>query len=100
MGVYRGWVYEIITERNKNFLIFIMFFTFWLLLIFGCVHLDLLLNPWVTKVAEEWQWYNYFTSTHSLTVLYIKTNYFWPVDAIISLFYAFACHQSWNWSWK
>jgi len=46
---------------------------FWsYLLVLAVVPVDLFLNPWLYQVADTWQWYNYFSSGHSLTMLYIK----------------------------
>ena len=37
------------------------------------IRLDLMLNPWIMKIGDDWYWYNYFTSHHALTVAYSRS---------------------------
>lgn len=35
------------------------------------VRLDMIVNPWLKTAAQEWKWWNFFTSKHFLTVLFL-----------------------------
>lgn len=50
---------------------------------FGAIQLDLCANAWIREAAKDWQWYNYLTSSHSLTVSYLKGNPMWLVVSLI-----------------
>lgn len=72
----------------KYLLTFVIVFVILLSLNFGIVHLDLFLNPWLRNAAQEWKWYNYFTSHHTVTILYLKGLWLIPaliISALISL---------------
>ena len=66
-------------KRAITFLFFIVEFT---IFIFGCVHFDLSINPWLYQTAHEWKWYNFVTSQHGITALYIN-GWFWLIPALI-----------------
>lgn len=66
----------------KYLLVFLVVFTAFTLLIFGGIQLDLLLNPWLHHAVQEWRWYNYFTSHHGITALYLA-GWLWLVPSLI-----------------
>lgn len=55
----------------KNVLIFITIFLIVFFLSFLGVKVDLFFNSYLYNAAKDWQWYNYFTSHHSITMLYL-----------------------------
>ena len=51
------------------------------------VRFDLFLNRWLGTAAKEWRGYNYFTSCHALSILYLKKFWFWfALHLLISSF--------------
>ena len=50
---------------------------------FLLIGLDLAFNPWLRNVVQEWEWHNYFTSHHGLTVLYLINGWLYLVISII-----------------
>ncbi len=38
---------------------------------------DMWAHSWMPSVIDNWKWYNYFTSEHSPTVLYVSHIYVW-----------------------
>lgn len=65
----------------KSFLMFLVVFLIFAALCFVAIQLDLLMNPWLRHVIQEWRWYNYFTSRHSFTVLYLK-GWLWLIPSL------------------
>jgi len=55
-----------------RYFIFLFVFVLTTGLFFGMTQLDLLINPWVVQAVEEWRWWNYLTSHHALTVMYLN----------------------------
>ena len=47
--------------------------------IFGCMKIDLWLNPWINEVASQFKWYNLISSQHGLSVLYIRDQTTWAI---------------------
>ena len=41
------------------------------------VKADTVFHPWLPTVIQDWKWYNYLTSEHSPTVLYMVHPYVW-----------------------
>lgn len=67
----------------RHFFTFLAVFAVFTLLIFGGIQLDLLLNPWLRHAMQEWRWYNYFTSHHSITALYLH-GWLWLIPSLIT----------------
>ena len=67
----------------KHILVFLAVFVVFTLFFFGGIQLDLLMNPWLRHVMQEWKWYNYFTSYHGVTVLYLK-GWLWLIPSLVS----------------
>lgn len=67
----------------KNLMVFFTVFAFFTLLAFGGIQLDLLLNPWLRHAVQEWKWYNYFTSHHAITALYLLHGWLWLFPSLI-----------------
>jgi len=65
-----------------RFLVFLAVFAIFTFLVFGCIQLDLLLNPWLRHVAQEWKWHSYFTSGHGLAALYLQ-GWLWLIPSFI-----------------
>lgn len=63
-------------------LVFPAVFAISMFLIFGLVQLDLLLNPWLRHAVQEWKWYNYLTSSHGITALYLL-GWLWLIPSLI-----------------
>ena len=47
---------------------------------------DIWIHPWVSTVVEQWQWWNYFSSEHAFTVLYLT--HFWGWICVNAFFSA------------
>jgi hypothetical protein len=45
------------------------------------IQFDLLFNNWLYDAASSWHWWNYITSYHGLTVIYINHGW-WPTFAL------------------
>jgi len=56
------------------------FYLFLLALVFIGVQADLIFNPWLRDV-QNFQWWNYFTSGHALTILWLQ-GYWWTIFII------------------
>ena len=52
--------------------IFCITFAFLSLISFVGIQLDLALNQWLIGAMDQWQWYNYITTRHGLTMCYLK----------------------------
>ena len=51
---------------------------------FAIIHLDLFFNGnWIMSASASWQWYNYFTSHHGLTMLYLHSNPLWLLPGLV-----------------
>ncbi|MFA6228333.1 MAG: hypothetical protein WC668_04090 [Patescibacteria group bacterium] len=50
-----------------------------MVLLFTIMKLDLWSNPWLYEIVDQWKWYNFITSHHGLTALYIQHNSVWLV---------------------
>lgn len=48
-------------------------------LLFTVMKLDIWCNPWLYDIVGQWKWYNFITSHHGLTALYIQHNSIWMV---------------------
>ena len=73
---------------KRYFLVFLAVFAIFTLLIFIGIQLDLLLNPWLHHAMKEWRWYNYFTSPHGITALYLN-GWLWLIPSFIISVVAF-----------
>jgi hypothetical protein len=51
------------------FLAFCMVFS---LVFTALVDLDIWMNHWLYQAANDWHWWNYFTTKHAVSMLYIK----------------------------
>lgn len=60
------------------------------LLFLAGIYLDLFFNAWLFSTVSDWKWYNYFTSHHALTMLWLKGHYLViaAIDALFSLILA------------
>lgn len=72
----------------KNTLIFVCSMFFSLLFTFLGIKWDIFINPWLKDVSH-YQWYNYFTTHHALTIMYLNGSYaFGPLAIILSIVFA------------
>jgi uncharacterized protein YxjI len=62
-------------------------FVVFAVLSFAVIHLDLLANGnWLISASVSRRWYNYLTSHHALTVLYLHSSYLWLLpNAILAI---------------
>lgn len=67
----------------RFFVTFLAVFAVFTIFTFGGVQFDLLLNPWLRHAVQEWRWYNYFTSHHGLTALYLLHGWLWLIPSLI-----------------
>jgi len=68
---------------KQYFLVFFAMFCLLTLLGFVGIQFDLFLNPWLHHAIQEWKWYNYFTSHHSITALYLLDGWFWLIPPLV-----------------
>jgi len=65
----------------KRVLVFILFLISTVIIVaiatVGSVYLDLWINPWIKDAIVGWRWWNYFTTPHTATVLYLKYGVFY-----------------------
>lgn len=54
----------------KFFVIWILMWIIWVFLFWGGVKLDLFFNPWLRGAPSHW--YQFFTTKHYLTILYLN----------------------------
>jgi hypothetical protein len=47
------------------------------------VKYDIWIHPWIPTVVADWQWWNYFSSEHSMTVLFIVHPIPWMVLSVL-----------------
>lgn len=48
------------------------------------IQLDLFFNgSWLRPAMEGWRWWNYFTTDHGLTGLYLNGGYWWLVPSLL-----------------
>jgi len=73
----------------KRVIVFMIVFLLTAGLIYVGALLDLWLNPWL-KTVRGFQWWNYFTTRHALTILYLH-NYqlFITITIILAFIVAF-----------
>lgn len=60
------------SESKKNILISFFFFSAIFILISIFSFIDLHVNEWLYDVVLKWKWYNYLTSSHAITAMYIS----------------------------
>ena len=74
----------------KYIVTYLAVFVLFTAVVFGGIQLDLLLNPWIKEAVEEWHWYNYLTTQHAITGLYLM-GWFWLIPSFVfSLIASFA----------
>lgn len=62
----------------RYFLVFVAVFLVLAVCSFGGIKLDLQLNPWVRQVTQI-RWYNFLTSHHGITFLYLHKGHLWLI---------------------
>ncbi len=75
---------SLMTAIPKFLLAWLVFFLAFLGLSRLAVWWDLLVHPWVRTAIEQWSWYNYFTSGHTNTVLFLLHFNVWVT--VVALF--------------
>lgn len=64
----------------KNILaIWLGFWVLTMVLVFIFMKLDIWFNPWLYDIIDQWKWYNFLTSHHGPTALYIKHPTIWII---------------------
>lgn len=62
-----------------------------ILIAFVGIQVDLFFNGlWLKDALGEWSWYNYFTSEHSLSVMYLQGHWWLAPPATLSFIVATA----------
>jgi hypothetical protein len=79
----------------KNLGVFVIVFIILSIIFYIEVQYDITVHPWVMNATiKEWKFYNYFTSGHSPTVLFVLHTWIWfTVIAILSLAATFSVNS-------
>jgi len=69
---------------------FVVLFAVLTVFSFVGIQLDLLFNrQWLTDAIPGWNWWNYFTTDHGLSVLYLQgSSWWWVPSCLVALFMA------------
>ncbi len=67
----------------KKLLVFVCAFVALSIIAYIGVKLDMWFHPWLSTAAAEWRWYNYLTSSHGGTILYL--NHLWICAIMIGI---------------
>lgn len=72
------------TDAVSKFVVFVAVAAVLLVVFLLAIQIDTTLNgEWLLSGAGQWQWWNYFTSKHSLTMLYILHGWWWVVPPLV-----------------
>ncbi|OGZ94632.1 MAG: hypothetical protein A3H69_01405 [Candidatus Sungbacteria bacterium RIFCSPLOWO2_02_FULL_47_9] len=68
----------------KHAILFLGCLLFFSGLTFLAIQTDLYFNSsWLFPAMGDWRWYNYLTSQHGITVLYLKHNFLWLLPSVL-----------------